>query len=163
MALDALAQYAGVTPSVDAVLQPLTATLPTASVLHLPPPSSPWRSLQGLHVFLTTLATLHSSIKPHPYSLLLRFGDEHTARFYGTRTWDDAVACVQQFRPRQCLRRISWPGIKRRLASYHAAVVSPQTGLASLCSAAVTFFFSFLTIAWSKEIPEPTRPIFTNF
>jgi len=35
---------------------------------------------------------------------------------------------------------------------------------ASLCYAAVTLFplLSFLTIAWSKEISETTRPIFTQ-
>jgi len=33
-----------------------------------------------------------------------------------------------------------------------------------LCNASVTFFLlSFLTIAWSKEISETTRPIFTKF
>ena len=43
-----------------------------------------------------------------------------------------------------------------------------EAGLASLCSTAVTFFLfpfssSFLTIAWSKDVSEPTRPIFPNF
>jgi len=51
------------------------------------------------------------------------------------------------------------------LRIWHPLLARQAEGRQGLCSAADTFFLFlfFLTIAWSKEISESTRPIFTKF
>jgi len=56
-----------------------------------------------------------------------------------------------------------------KMAAYRHLVNLPDRWPPGLCSAAVTLYFLFIFIylffneSWSKEISEPTRPIFAKF
>jgi len=46
---------------------------------------------------------------------------------------------------------------------FYPAMVSAGMLMLCLCYFLSSYFISFLTIAWTKEILETTRPIFTKF